>query len=211
MKWARRHWRLIMEILLAIALLTSLGTHRGDHQSHHRQSQGGIILLANDGMTPDPSQPSVAVNWCAQPHRHGSACIQVKGIAVVAGAWRTTRGHKLRAVKVRGTFEHNPLYQLHIARMPGKCIGTNPGNQTAMKQPCGTGGVGTVFALTPGFHLISRYWTLFHGNLDGAHNYLLTSARPGHLLTYKVDGGTTRAQFWAPCSHDVCGITGGSA
>jgi hypothetical protein len=162
------------------------------------------------GRVPHPSQPAVAVNWCAQPHRHGAACIQVKDVAVVAGNWSTARGHKLRAVHVPGTFEHQPLYQLHIAGRAGKCIGSNPANPTAAVQPCGPGGVGTVLALSPGFHLTSRKWTTFHGNLDGAHNWVLTSARHGNLLTWTEDGHSTRSQFWAPCGHNVCGITGGN-
>jgi hypothetical protein len=169
------------------------------------------VSLATAGRIPHPSQPSVAQDWCAQPHRHGTTCIEVRSSAIVAGFWNSNRSHKLRAVKVRGTFEHNPLYQLHIEGRPGKCVGSNPANRTAMVQPCGHGGVGTVFALTPGFHLTSRYWTLFEGNLDGAHNVLLTVSRRGNLLTYKVDGTTTFSQFWAPCSHAVCAVTGGSA
>lgn len=168
----------------------------------------GAASASTTGRIPHPNQPAVAVNWCAQPHRHGATCIQVKGTAVVAGIWKNARGHKLRAVKVRGTFEHQPLYQLHIAGRAGKCIGSNPANRTAAVQPCGSSGTGTVFALSPGFHLISRYWTLQGGNLDGAHNVLLTVTRQGHLLTYRVDG-TAASQFWAPCSHSVCGITGG--
>lgn len=160
------------------------------------------------GRIPHPSAPAVAVNWCAQPHRHGAICVQVKGTAVVSGTWGSGNNHRLRAVPVPGRFEHQPQVQIHIAGRPGKCIGSNRANRTALVTGCGPGGVGTVFGITPGNRLVSRYWTLAEHASGGDPDYLLTASRHGHLLTYRLDASTRFSQFWAPCGHDVCGVLG---
>lgn len=141
--------------------------------------------------------------WCAHPHTPGAVCLRARGIAVLAGFWGT-RGGVLRLERVPGRFEGSPLGQLHITGRPGKCVGSNPANTTAMVVPCyGRAATGSVFAVR-GIQLVSRYWTLAMRSPGVDPNWVLTASRRGNLLRYRLDGSTRASQFWGPCSQADC-------
>jgi hypothetical protein len=158
------------------------------------------------GITPDPSAPAVAQDWCAVPLHHGSHCFWAKGVAILAGYWGSGNAHKFRLTRVSGRFEGRHQYQFRLAGQAGKCLGSNPGIPLGLVTSC-RHGAGTVFVFN-GPSIVSRYWTVHNGG-QGDPNWDITDSGYHSLIRFRPEGMTNASQFWSVCNRAVCGRTGG--